>query len=223
MLKKLITLFFCIFIFAFSGEKIVYLTFDDVPNKNTPKLLEILKKENIKATFFPVGNYIRNENDRNIIKDIQTEGHAIGLHSMSHDRKKIYDRNNPSGLVKELIQEQELLQTITGDKAVIFRPPFGSFKNITKVQADDLAKAGFKVWDWNAGSGDWMYKTVPEIMKTLKQMGTGPKMVVLLHTRDITVQALPEIITYYRNKGYEFRAWSPEEHFMLNSLKDPRI
>lgn len=223
MIKKFVLLFFTVFTLIIAEGKIVYLTFDDVPNKNTPKLLEILKKEQIKATFFPIGNYIRKESDKDIIRQIKDDGHALGLHTMTHDAKKIYNKSKPETLVNELIQEQDLIESITGERVIIFRPPFGSFKNITKIQADQMVNKGIKLWDWNAGSGDWMHKNVPEIMKTLKQMGTGPKMVVLLHTKDITVKALPEVIKYYRSKGYEFRAWSLDEHFMLNSLKDPRL
>lgn len=89
------------YVYAFNEEskvdnnseenKIIYLTFDDGPSINTNKVLDVLNEYNVKATFFLIGNQIKGE--ENVVKRTQDEGHSIGLHTYTHDFKKIYSNN----------------------------------------------------------------------------------------------------------------------------------
>ena len=104
-------------------EKIIYLTFDDGPGgKITKDTLDILKSENVKATFFLIGEQIKGQED--LVKRILEEGHSIGLHSMDHKKENLYSSDN--NFLKEMLDSQKIIEEVTGEKINILRFPFGS-------------------------------------------------------------------------------------------------
>ncbi len=189
-------------------EKVVYLTFDDGPGGNVTKdILDTLKKEEVLATFFVIGSEIKGQEA--ILLRIKDEGHSIGLHSFTHDRNKLYCSND--NFLNEMMKAQDAIYNVTGEKYNILRFPFGcnnkSYR-LTQNLVDILHKNNFKIYDWNADSGDGAnYKSSPETI-IRKACKAEDNVVVLMHCGFInknSAKALPSIIKYYKNNGYTFK------------------
>ena len=128
-------------------KKVVYLTFDDAPGGEvTQKTLDILKEENVPATFFIIGEQIKGQED--IILRMKNEGHSIGLHSFTHERSKLYSCS--SGFINEMKQVQKALYDVTGENYYILRFPFGtnnSTYRLTNEMVDAVHSNNFKIYD----------------------------------------------------------------------------
>lgn len=206
-----------------SEKKIIYLTFDDGPaGKVTKDILDILKKESVPATFFIIGNQIKGQ--ENLIKRINNEGHALGLHSMSHKRNSLYNSNE--AFLKEMIETQETINSIVGIKPNILRFPFGCNNNCYKISqsmVDLLHENNLKIYDWNTDSGDGAHPGASPTLFVRNSKSNKDYVILLMHCAYMSknsVKALPEIIKYYKENGYEFKLIdenTPEEfHFMKN-------
>lgn len=188
-------------------NKKVYLTFDDGPSNGiTAKILDILLANNVRATFFIVGSQI---NDRKgILKRIYTEGHGIGLHTYTHKYKTIY-RNNDI-FIKEMEQTATEIERVIGISPKLIRFPGGSKKRLNKGFEDKLRDLGYKIFDWNIGAGDGFNNNIcsDKIFKNcIAKEEKFSRVILLLHcsAENIeTVKALPSIIRYYKELGYEF-------------------
>lgn len=204
-----------------SNSKVVYLTFDDGPaGKVTNDVLDILKNNSVHATFFLIGCQIKDQED--LVKRIYDEGNSIGLHSMTHKKNSLYCSNEQ--FLKEMISTQELISTVVPIKPTILRFPFGCNNNtykISKSMVDLLHDNNLKIYDWNTDSGDGTNpNSAPStILKNAKS--TKDRVILLMHCSYLsknTVKALPSIIQYYKDNGYEFKTIdenTPEEfHFM---------
>jgi peptidoglycan/xylan/chitin deacetylase (PgdA/CDA1 family) len=179
------------------------LTFDDGPDVYyTTKILDILSKNKIRATFFIVGQ--RAEKHPEIIKRIVNDGHTIGNHSWDHpDLNKL----TPEKVKFELDQTSNLLCSITGFQTHLFRPPYGA---ASQSVVNELASMGYKVIDWSVDTRDWA-GTPPAIIMEYVKKELKPGGIILEHCAggkndnlDNTVKALPEIISYAKNQGYTF-------------------
>ena len=135
-------------------KKVVYLTFDDAPGGEvTQKTLDILKEENVPATFFIIGEQIKGQED--IILRMKNEGHSIGLHSFTHERSKLYSCS--SGFINEMKQVQKALYDVTGENYYILRFPFGtnnSTYRLTNEMVDAVHSNNFKIYDWTQDTLD---------------------------------------------------------------------
>lgn len=189
-------------------EKTIYLTFDDGPGgKVTESILDILKSENVNATFFLIGDQIKNQED--LVKRINNEGNSIGLHSMSHCKNKLYSCNE--NFINEMITEQSLLEELTSKKTFLLRFPFGcnnTSYHLKESLVNELHEKGFKIYDWNADSTDGANANAP--VDTLIKRAKSDKETVylLMHCGFInknSVKALPSIIKYYKDNGYTFK------------------
>ena len=141
-------------------DSICYLTFDDGPStENTEKILDILKKYNIKATFFVI--YKDTEKEKAMYKRIVEEGHTIGVHTASHDYEKIY--SSVDAYLKDFNKIASHIEEITGEKPEIFRFPGGSvnsYNGAVYMQiVSEMMRRGYTYYDWNVGSGDASYGT----------------------------------------------------------------
>ncbi len=208
--------------------KRVYLTFDDGPSSsNTPKILNILDQYNVKATFFVIGT-----GNLSIAKDAYNRGHAIGLHANKHDYGKIY--TSTEAYFADLETLGYKVKQYIGFTPNIIRFPGGSSntvsrkycKGIMTTLADEVELRGYYYFDWNVDSTDASGNNIPadDIVANVKKYVYGQKDVcILMHdtgAKGTTVEALPRIIEYCRDMGYEFcilNKYAKEFHHGINN------
>ncbi|WP_438349188.1 polysaccharide deacetylase [Paenibacillus sp. FA6] len=191
--------------------KTVYLTFDDGPSKLTGKVLDILKESNIKGTFFVLGEQVHRYPE--FITRITEEGHALGNHTYNHNYEELYKGFSP--FWNQIKQTEDEISLITGFRPSLVRAPGGTAGHFDDTYFTLLKQGGYQVVDWNVDSGDSKRRGVPaqEIIKGATTDIHSDQIIVLMHDgsgHEETVKALPEIITYYRDKGYKFDILTPE-------------
>lgn len=198
-----------------STKGVIYLTFDDGPSATiTPKVLDILKKEKIKATFF-VLNY--SKSNEKLIKRIVKEGHTIGIHGYSHEYSKIY--KSKKAFLNNVYSLQEKIKKSTGVTTKFMRFPGGSsntvsrhyYKGIMSLLTKEMLSRGFRYFDWNVSSGDaGGAKTSNDVYKNVtKNLSKKRGNMVLCHDfagNTKTLNALSKIIKYAKKNGYTFKA-----------------
>lgn len=204
------------------GKKIVFLTFDDGTSKtNTPKVLDILKKEDVKATFFLTGQNIENGGDeaKELVKQEFNEGHAIANHSYSHDVRKLYPGRtlDIEAFKADFEKNDKLLKDILGKyfSTRVIRCPGGymSWKGMEPLDKH-LEENNMVSIDWTSLNADaeGRRKNAKELTDYAIKTSEGKEMVVLLmhdtYGKEETVKALPSIIKYFKDNGYEFRTLS---------------
>ncbi|MBE6152786.1 MAG: DUF5011 domain-containing protein [Firmicutes bacterium] len=192
------------------NEKIIYLTFDDGPSNTTTKILDILKEEDIKATFFVINNYKKYDK---VIKRIFDEEHTIGLHSYSHKYNEIY--KSEETYFEDLEKINNKIEETIGIKSQIIRFPGGSSNTIAKKELmNKLIKStkekGYIYFDWNIASNDTSHISSKRIYnKVISQLEKYKynTNIILMHdfsNNNKTVKALKEIIKYGKENGYRF-------------------
>ena len=183
-------------------EKKIYLTFDaGYENGYTPAILDALKKHNVKATFFVVGNYIQTSPD--LIKRMAAEGHTVGNHTFHHpDMSKISDQ---TAFREELESLEKLYKETTGqDMVKFYRPPQGKYSEQNLKQASDL---GYKTFFWSLAYVDWYVDEQPTHAQAFEKLTTRihPGAIVLLHSTSKTnAEILDELLTKWEAAGYTF-------------------
>lgn len=196
-----------------SGEGIIYLTFDDGPSATiTSSILDILKEEGVKATFFVLD---KSDSLNYLIKRAYDEGHTIALHSATHSYGMVY--SSVDAYFQDLYQIQEKVQRITGEKSMIIRFPGGSSNTVSRrycpgimrILTSEVLNRGFHYFDWNVGSGDAGGSNTKEEVysSVVSSLRYDRRNVVLMHdfennykTRD----ALQDIIRFGKANGYTF-------------------
>lgn len=179
-------------------ENKVALTFDCAWGaEDIPDILRVLKKENIKATFFIVGQWA--EKFPQTVKLIAAEGHDIGNHSYSHLRMGSLDKKK---IVNEISACGKKLSEISGAKVELFRAPFGDYNNDVIKAAKELNYFSIQ---WDVDSLDWKPGiSQKEIMKRIQDK-VKPGSILLFHNDTVhTVEMLPSIIAALKNNGYSF-------------------
>ena len=181
-----------------TNEKVVALTFDISWGNKTPgPVLDILKKEGIKCTFFLSGPWVTKHPE--IAKRIVTDGHEIA----SHGHRHINLSQLPKEEIKnEILQAHESIRAVTGKEPRLIRTPNGDYDAKVLKAAAEL---GYTVIQWDADSLDWKNPGVETIINRVLQL-TRPGSIVLLHASDTcqqTDKALPAIITGLRERKYK--------------------
>ena len=204
------------------GKKIVFLTFDDGTSKtNTPEVLRILRENNVKATFFLTGSNIDNggQTARDLIKQEFEEGHAIANHSYSHDIKTLYPGRSLDleAFKADFEKNDKLLKEVLGENfsTRVIRCP-GGYMSWKDMQPLDkyLEENNMVSIDWNALNADaeGRKKNADELAQYAIKTSEGKEMVVLLmhdtYGKEETVKALPQLIKYFKDNGYEFKTLS---------------
>jgi peptidoglycan/xylan/chitin deacetylase (PgdA/CDA1 family) len=199
-----------VFSHAITNDKVIALTFDDGPNGTTTnQVLDILKKENVKATFFLVGDNVTYYPE--IAKRISDEGYEIGNHTTHHVRSLPLRRSRL--IQKDLRTTNDIIFAATGQTPKFFRPPFG-FR--TPWALDAAEAMGLIPTTWSDQAHDYEYKD-PKIIVTKIMAGVKPGRVIVLHDGDRTIhgveypaliQALPTIIENLKSQGYQFLTMS---------------
>lgn len=196
-----------------SDTKRAFLTFDDGPSSVTNTILDVLKQENVKATFFVLGSRV--ETKPEVVKRIYDEGHYIANHGYSHVYENIYA--SPQAVLDEYNRCNEAVKNVIGVpeyNSHLFRFPGGltggKYADI-KSQAKELLKQNDIVHvDWNALNGDAETNNLSidfELARLQETTQNKNSVVILMHdapVKKVTAEALPQIISYLREQGYEF-------------------
>lgn len=187
--------------------KAVYLTFDDGPSIHTEKILDVLSKYNVKATFFVTG---QKPQYFDVMKSITDDGHTIAIHTYSH----VYDiYNSTDAYLTDFNKISDLIYKNTGTYTSIFRFPGGSSNVISKKHSEGimtelseiLTKKGYEYFDWNVDSADTVTKNPEKIAKNVISSLKSGRSIVLMHDiKEATITALPIIIEYCQQNGYTF-------------------
>lgn len=190
-----------------SNRKVIYLTFDDGPGPYTAKLLETLASRKVHATFFVTGY-----GDSSLIAREAREGHAVGIHTFTHNYKEIYA--SKAAYMADLQKISDLVEKQTGKKSKLLRFPGGSSNTVSSFTPGimtelvrDLTQQGYAYFDWNVESGDaGRVKTAEEVFKQVTTaVARNNSSVVLQHdTKEFSVEAVGRIIDWGLANGYTF-------------------
>ena len=183
------------------GLKKVYLTFDDGPSIYTKDILDVLKRYNVKATFFVTG--MNSEQYGDYYQEILDDGHSLGIHTYSHVYNDVYE--SLDSFIEDFEKMRNLIYEKTGEKITLYRFPGGSGNNVVSPKVREeifawLEKEGIQYYDWNVSSGD-AEKQVSSPQRIAQNCIDGVKncntAIVLLHDaggKKSTIEALPLII-----------------------------
>lgn len=195
---------------AAKDKQVVLLTFDDGPHPEyTARILDTLKAHDVKALWFVTSNAGKYED---VLKRIAAEGHLVGTHTLYHENLRNMTRDDQR---KAIAGANAIVERVLGQKPKYFRPPFGAFNADTKALMQEL---GMTLMNWDHGSGDWMevkdghkdpqvvvQDTLSEKPRNNQMTPLHPGAIILFHdTLKHTAEALPDIITGLKAKGYEF-------------------
>lgn len=197
-----------------TGEKRVFLTFDDGPTKAvTPFVLDTLKKEDVKATFFLLG--VNAQYNAELIKREFDEGHYIANHGYSHKYKEVY--SSPEATFDEYNKTEQIIRDALGNqnyRSNLFRFPGGSnggyYNEIKQTAKAYLREQGIVHLDWNALSQDsaGTYTKEQLLQNVIDTIGDKQSVIILMHDSSdkiLTSEMLPDLIHYLKEKGYSFK------------------
>lgn len=190
--------------------KQAFLTFDDGPSsKSTEAILDILKDEGVRATFFIIGKNAEYYPD--VLKRVYDEGHTVAIHTYDHDYKKIY--SSPDALGEDIKKADQSLKTILGSdfSTNIYRFPGGSFRKDKDIFVEKIEAMGYTYFDWNVLNGD-AEGANPSIDYLVDRFNTTRKgynvVLSLMHDTNAktnTVDSLRQIIKQLKEEGFEFK------------------
>ena len=189
-------------------DKVAYLTFDDGPSANTYKLLDMLDKYKVKATFFVNGN--ADENYKPMYQEIVKRGHSIGMHSYTHIFEQVYE--SLDSFKEDTERIHKFLLDTTGVDVKLYRFPGGSSTSRTtqiKKYIQYLDSQGIEYFDWNVSSQDATVQELPTqviIDSVLNGLNNQDKIVILFHDfslKNTTIESLKTIIPALKKQGYE--------------------
>lgn len=211
-----------------SSSSIIYLTFDDGPTmSSTPKILEILKQKNVKATFFVI-NY--DDQKEALVKREANEGHSIGIHGYSHNYNEIYQSED--AYMENITKLQSKIQNSTGIFTKITRFPGGSSNLVSRYNPGIMSRLtklvverGYKYYDWNVGSGDaGDVRSAQAVYENVtKGLKPNRRNVVLMHdfeNNNKTIDALSDIIDYGIQNGYTFSTINENTPMVTHGVKN---
>lgn len=183
------------------NEKKIYLTFDaGYENGYTSNILDILKKNNVQATFFLVGNYIETRPD--LVKRMVNENHLVGNHTLNHpDMSKM---QTVEQFKKEVFELENLFKNVTGkDMLKMYRPPQGKYSEENLKIAKDL---GYTTFFWSLAYVDWVKTKQPSKEAAMQKLSKiHPGAIILLHSASKTnSEILDDLIKKWKNEGYIF-------------------
>ena len=207
------------------SEKTIYLTFDDGPGPYTSRLLDVLDKYNVKATFFVTAQDSKYYNQ---IGRAFRAGHSIGVHTTSHNYNTIY--SSEYAFFEDFFNMEEIIKAQTGEYTRLFRFPGGSSNTVSSFNPGIMSRLtqamnnmGYQYYDWNVSSGDAGETTkTSQVIKNIKDGCAQHKVsVVLQHDiKDFSVSAVESVIQWGLNNGYTFKALqldSPSTHHGVNN------
>ncbi|MEM6915753.1 MAG: polysaccharide deacetylase family protein, partial [Verrucomicrobiota bacterium] len=181
-----------------TSEKVIAITFDDGPHGvNTPRLLDMLKKRNVKATFYVVGSMVKLHPE--ILRRMISEGHEIGNHTVTHAN---LSNLSDSALRADLEESRRLIVEATGIAPLTMRPPYGAIRNEQKKLM--LTEFGYPTIMWSVDPEDWK-KPGASIVSSRLVNGAQPGGILLVHDlHKETVDAMPSTLDQLLAQGYRF-------------------
>lgn len=198
------------------NAKVIYLTFDDGPGPHTPRLLEVLKKHNVKATFF-----VCNTDYVHLLSDIAKDGHTVAIHTYTHNYSQIYA--SEEAFYQDLYAMQDVICSYTGINPVIMRFPGGTSNTVSRKYCrgimtqltKSVKEKGFYYFDWNVDSDDaGSTKTKEGVLENvISGIAGSPRKNHYVLQHDIygfSVDAVEEIILWGLEHGYIFKAITPD-------------
>lgn len=204
--------------------KVVYLTFDDGPGRYTKKILDILDKYDVKATFFVTNQF---KSYVPLIKDINNRGHVVAVHTLTH-KWSIY--SSVENYMKDFNDMNEIIKKYTGSYSNIFRFPGGSSNTISKgyskgvvsAIASKMKERGYVYFDWNVdscdASGANKSKVVSNVISGMKRKSVS---VVLMHDiKKATADGIEEIVKYGVEHGYTFKTLNVNSPTVQHSIRN---
>lgn len=178
-------------------QRRVAFSFDDGPDPGkTPALLDLLKQQGIQAAFFVTGNKL--ENNREIIRRIDQEGHILGGHSFSHHF--FFDLFTARRMKMELKQTEEIVLKLTGKKMILFRPPYG-VTNPTLARV--IRELRYQVIGWSLKSRDTVIKDSQVLLDRLKKKVKSGDLILFHDTNPVVSMALPSFIAFLKSEKYQ--------------------
>lgn len=207
---------------AKDGQKCMYLSFDDGPSSLTEKILDKLDAHQVKATFFVVGRNFKGKEA--LLQRIVDEGHALGIHTHSHQYKAIYA--SVESFLDDFYQVYDAVYQHTGYKAQIFRFPGGSVNgynmgNYQQIIAEMLRR-GFVYFDWNISAEDTVGTASAKSVKNnlLHDYERFDIAIALMHETGYVLDALDDVITAYQAAGFCFAPLAPDVRPIIFSYPD---
>ncbi|MCC0644354.1 MULTISPECIES: polysaccharide deacetylase family protein [unclassified Clostridioides] len=190
-----------------SSGKVAYITIDDGPSKFTDQMIKTLNKYNVKATFFMIDGNMKEYPQQ--VKNIIKNGNTAGFHSVSHDIHKLYVTSTSAK--DEFDTNDQTLYSITGKHSKVIRIPYGSKPYTPQASYQALVDAGYKIWDWDLDTEDWKSNSaqiVQNVKTHIKNRKSEDKdqLVVLMHEKKQSAEALDSILKFLSDEGYEFAA-----------------
>ena len=208
------------------GDKVVYLTFDDGPGPYTEKLLDILDRYNVKATFFVTNG---KPDYQNLIAQEAQRGHTVAIHSASHDYAKIYQ--SVDAYFADFDEMNSIITAQTGKAADLVRFPGGSSNTVSRKYSPgimteltkEVVQKGYKYYDWNINSGDAGETTDPNVIieNVTSKLSKDRENVILMHDiKPYTRDALERIIKIVKERGYQFDKITTKTDMMVQKINN---
>jgi len=209
-------------------ERVVFLTFDDGPSRQTAALLDILYEEDVPATFFVLGHSIINNtavDPQALMARILAEGHYLGLHSMTHDYSTLYSGEGAADrFVAEMFELQAKVYDMVGHHTNLCRAPFGMMTGFRPGHHVAVDEAGINCIDWNIDPQDWRDEynvqiILDHVIRQVEMLNFPPELVIVLHEYGRTVESLPLLIAFLREHGYVFKPYIPGHEFIYDQYQ----
>lgn len=177
--------------------KQVALTFDDGPHRTiTPKILDILREHQVKATFFVLGERVKLYPW--ILRQIVAEGHEIGNHSYSH---RFLTAMSNETIGREIFETQNAIKNAIGYETPLFRPPYGAFRHDTRAIFHEY---GLSIVLWSVDTKDWRVRNPDKILHSVISQARNGSIILCHDIHEVTLEALPQILTTLKAEGYTF-------------------
>lgn len=206
-----------------AGERVVYLTFDDGPSEHTGRLLDVLKRYGVKATFFVTGR-----GDDALIKREFDEGHTVALHTNTHNYAYVY--SSDAAYFEDLYAIQDRVRRLTGMAPTLIRFPGGSSNTVSALYSKGIMSRlvgamgarGLRYADWNVSSGDAGGASTSEQVfnNVVSRFGDGQYVVLQHDTMGFSVDAVERIIQYGMENGYTFLPMDNESYLAHHGVNN---
>lgn len=209
-----------------SGSKVIYLTFDDGPYQYTEKLLGVLEKYDVKATFFVTNAY---PGYQDLIGKEYRAGHGVAVHTYSHDYSKVYASD--AAYWADFEKMNDIVEKQTGQRSIMFRFPGGSSNAVSRKYSTGIMsrlvkqsrEKGLVYYDWNVTSGDAGETTSSEQVykNIIHGVQQQDRSIVLCHdVKSYTVNAMDKTIAWCLDHGYSFRVLTPNGYTVHHGVNN---